>query len=166
MTAQFGYDQTADRRELFAPTEAKLAQQIQDNYGGFSNGYNKNISSEEYLTFDKKFGKHTLNVVAGTGYYTVEGTSYGFTVFNIPTMYWENYALQLSSDTDDVIYKSRKFGFKKLSFFARANYSFDDKYVLDSLFVVTVRPRSPPTTNGVPSLESLGGILTSRMRTS
>ena len=130
LTAQFGYDQTADRRELFAPTEAKLAQQIQDNYGGFSNGYNKNISSEEYLTFDKKFGKHTLNVVAGTGYYTVEGTSYGFTVFNIPTDALGNYALQLSSDTDDVIYKSRKFGFKKLSFFARANYSFDDKYVL------------------------------------
>lgn len=127
---QFGYDATDDSRESFSPTTAKLAQQIQDNYGSFSNGYNKNYSSEEYLTFDKKFGKHVVNAVAGTGYYKATGTSYGFCVFNIPTDALENYALQLSSDTDDITYNSNKWARKKLSFFARANYSYDDKYVL------------------------------------
>lgn len=129
-TAQFGYDAIDDNREIFAPKAAKLAQQIQDNYGGFSNGYNKNLSAEEYLTFNKRFGKHSVNVVAGTGYYATSGTSYGFTVFNLPTDALENYALQLSSDTDNLQYNSNKFMRKKLSFFARANYSFDDKYVL------------------------------------
>ena len=133
-TAQYGFDYTADRREIFSPNEAKLAQQIQDNYGGFSNGYNRNMSTEEYLTFDKKFGKHSVNVVAGTGYYNVEGTSYSMTVFNLPTEVLENYALQMSADTEDTIIKSNKFGYKKLSFFARANYSYDDKYVLGLTF--------------------------------
>ncbi len=133
-TAQYGFDYTADRREIFSPNEAKLAQQIQNNYGGFSNGYNRNVSTEEYLTFDKKFGKHSVNVVAGTGYYNVEGTSYSLTVFNLPTEVLENYALQMSADTEDTMIKSNKFGYKKLSFFARANYSYDDKYVLGLTF--------------------------------
>ena len=129
-TVQLGFDMTDDSRELFSPTTAKLAQQIQDNYGSFSNGYNKNTSAEEYLTFDKKFGKSALNIVAGTGYYTATGTDYGYCVFNIPTDALENYALQLSSDTDDVTYNSSKFFRNKLSFYARANYSYDDRYVL------------------------------------
>lgn len=133
-TTQYGFDYTADRREIFSPNEAKLAQQIQNNYGGFSNGYNKNLSTEEYLTFDRKFGKHSVNVVAGTGYYKVEGLSYGMTVFNIPTDALENYALQLSADTEDTAINTSKFGYKKLSFFARANYSYDDKYVLGLTF--------------------------------
>lgn len=131
---QVGYDATDDNRETFAPKAAKLAQQIQENYGGFSNGYNKNLSSEEYLTFDKAFGKNVINAVVGTGYYVAEGTSYSMTVFNIPTDALENYALQLSADTDDVLYKSHKFYRNKLSFFARANYSYDNRYVLGLTF--------------------------------
>ena len=123
-------DNTDDNRSVFSPKAAKLVQQTTDNFGGFSNGYNTNSSAEEYITFDKTFGKHYVNAVVGTGYYKAMGSSYSFTAHNLPTDALENNALQLSSDKDNATWNSHKWERTKLSFFGRANYSYDDRYVV------------------------------------
>ena len=128
--AQISVDKTDDNRDMFSPTTAKMAQQIPENYGAFSNGYNNNYAAEEYLTFDKSFGIHTINAVVGTGYYVAEGNSYGFSVFNLPTDALENNAVQMSSDVEETVYNSNRWKRTKESFFGRLNYSIADKYVL------------------------------------
>jgi len=128
--AQVAIDKTDDNRDVWSPTTAKVAQQIPENYGAFSNGYNNNYSAEEYLTFDKTFGIHSINAVIGTGYYIAEGNSYGFSVYNLPTDALENNALQMSADVDQTTYNSNRWKRTKESFFGRINYSIADKYVI------------------------------------
>jgi TonB-linked SusC/RagA family outer membrane protein len=129
LNAQISVDKTDDSRDVWSPTTAKMAQQIGDNYGAYSNGYNNNYSAEEYFTFNKKSGKNYINAVLGTGYYIAEGNSYGFSVFNLPTDVLENNALQMSSDVEMTTYNSNRWKRTKMSFFGRINYSYDDRYV-------------------------------------
>jgi len=128
--AQISVDKTDENRDVWSPSTAKVAQQIPNNYGAFSNGYNNNYAAEEYLTFNKKFDKHYVNAVLGTGYYVAEGNSYGFSVYNLPTDALENNALQMSSDVEQTTYNSNRWKRTKMSFFGRINYSYDDRYVV------------------------------------
>jgi len=128
--AQLAIDKTDDNRDVWSPSTAKMAQQIPNNYGAYSNGYNNNYSAEEYLTFDKTFGIHSINAVIGTGYYVAEGNSYGFSVFNLPTDALENNALQMSADVEETTYNSNRWKRTKMSYFGRINYSIADKYVI------------------------------------
>lgn len=130
LNAQVAIDKTDDNRDVWSPTKAKVAQQIPNNYGAFSNGYNNNYSAEEYLTFDKSFGIHSINAVVGTGYYIAEGNSYGFSVYDLPTDALENNALQMSSAVEQTTYNSNRWKRTKMSYFGRINYSIADKYIL------------------------------------
>ena len=128
---QLSIDKTDENRDIFSPMAARLPQQIQKNFGGYSNAYNNNYGMEEYLTFDKKFaGGHYLNAVLGTGYYKGMGNNYQFCVFNLPTDVLENNNLGLSSDVDDTTYGSYKWERNKLSFFGRISYTWLDRYIL------------------------------------
>lgn len=133
LTWQVSVDQTDQQRDTFSPTYAKKVQQTVSNFGGFSNAYNNNYSTEGYLTFDKIFkGKHYLNVVAGGGWYKAAGNSYSMTVMNIPNDALENNALQMSSDAGLSQYASSRFERVKASFFGRATYSYDDRYTVNA----------------------------------
>lgn len=127
---QLSVDETDENRDMFSPKAAKMPQQVQDNYGGYSNAYNHNYSVEEYLTFNKKFGQdHALNAVIGSGFYKAKGNSYDLCVFNLPTDALQNNALQLSSDVEDTQYHSYRWERNKLSFFGRLNYTYKDRYI-------------------------------------
>lgn len=127
---QFSADETSEARDMFSPKAARMPQQIQENYGGYSNAYNNNYSMEEYLTFDKKMGLHSLTATIGTGFYRAKGNSYQFTVFNLPTDALKNNALQMSSDVDDTTYGSNRWQRDKFSQFGRISYSYDSRYIL------------------------------------
>ncbi|MFC2758815.1 TonB-dependent receptor [Hallella multisaccharivorax] len=128
--AQFAADETSENRDIFSPTAARVTQQIQYNYGGYSNAYNNNYSMEEYLTFDKKFAYHGLTATIGTGFYRAKGNSYQFCVFNLPTDVLSNNNLALSSDVEDTTYGSNRWSRDKFSQFGRVNYSYRDTYIL------------------------------------
>ncbi|MGN1219802.1 MAG: SusC/RagA family TonB-linked outer membrane protein [Candidatus Cryptobacteroides sp.] len=133
LTVQASVDQTDQQRDTFSPTYAKKVQQTVSNFGGFSNAYNNNYSTEGYLTFDKLIkGKHYLNVVLGGGWYKAAGNSYSMTVMNIPNDALENNALQMSSDAGLTQYASSRFERVKASMFARATYSYDDRYTVSA----------------------------------
>lgn len=128
---QLSIDKTDENRDIFSPSKSQLPQQTQKNFGGYSNAYNNNYGIEEYLTFDKSFGKdHHLNAVLGTGYYLTSGNNYSVTVFNFPSDALENNYLELSSDVDQTTYGSSRFERNKLSFFGRFNYTFKDRYII------------------------------------
>ena len=124
-----GIDNTTSGRELFSPAKARLPEQTTNNFGGFTNNENKNVSLESYLTYNKQLGKdHNLAVVGGVGYYKASGVNNGFLVFNVPTDATENYNLGLAPQSDLNQFYSGKFARTKLSQFARVNYSFKEKY--------------------------------------
>lgn len=126
-----GYDNTNSGRENFSPTKSKLPEQTQNNYGGFSNNENNNISAEAFVTYNKNLAQeHRITVVAGAGYYKASGTQYGLSVFNIPTDVVENYNLSLAAQSDLNSFYSDKFARTKISQFGRINYVFRDKYFL------------------------------------
>ncbi len=126
-----GYDNTNSGRENFSPTKAKLPQQTQNNYGGFSSNENTNLSTEGYLTYNKQLNTdNRLSVVAGFGYYRASGVESGFSVFNIPTDAVENYNLALAPQSDLNWFYSNKFARTKLSQFGRINYVYKEKYFL------------------------------------
>lgn len=128
---QLSIDKTDENRDVFSPTKSILPQQTQRNFGGYSNAYNNNYGIEEYLSYDKQFGKdHRLNVVLGTGYYVTSGNNYSVTVFNFPSDALENNYLELSSDVDETTYSSGRWERNKLSYFGRFNYTFKDRYTI------------------------------------
>ncbi len=124
-----GVDNTTSGREQFSPTKARLPEQTTNNFGGFTNNENKNVSIESYLTYNKQLGKdHKIDVVGGVGYYKASGVNSGFAVFNLPTDATENYNLGLAPQSDLNQFYSGKFARTKISQFGRANYSFKDRY--------------------------------------
>lgn len=132
---QLSVDKTDEMRDVFSPEKARMAKQIQKNFGGFSSSYNNNYGVEEYLTLDNVFGgKHRVNAVLGTGYYTTSGNSYGVTAFNFPTDALENNYLEITSDVKQTLYNSYRWERNKLSLFGRVNYSYKDRYTIGVTF--------------------------------
>ena len=126
-----GYDNTTSAREVFSPTKAKLPEQTANNYAGFSNNENTNVSLESYFTYNKQIANdHRISVVAGVGYYKAGGINHGLSVFNLPTDVTENYNIGLAPQGDLNNFYSGKFARTKISQFARINYVFKDKYYL------------------------------------
>ena len=126
-----GYDNTTSGRENFSPRKARLPEQTQENYAGFSSNENNNTSVEAYLTYNKQIGPdHRITVVGGVGYYKANGRQYGLTVYNIPTDVVENYNLSLAPQSDLNSFFSDKFARTKSSQFGRINYVLKDKYFL------------------------------------
>jgi len=126
-----GYDNTTSAREIFSPTKSRLPEQTANNFAGFSNNENRNLSLETYVTYNKQITEnHRISVVAGTGYYKASGVSHGLSVFNLPTDATENYNISLAPQGDLNSFFSGKFARTKISQFGRINYVFKDKYYL------------------------------------
>lgn len=126
-----GVDKTSAARSVFSPTIAQIPEQTTQNYGGFSNNENDNYSAEAYITYNNRFKEvHHLSVTVGSGYYSTQGNSYQMTIFNLPFDALNNNNLGTAPSTDLNTFGSNKWGRTKISEFARANYSFKEKYNL------------------------------------
>jgi TonB-linked SusC/RagA family outer membrane protein len=127
-----GWNVSTDRRDQYYPSTINEG----SSYGGrayVSTVNTSNLSSENYFTYDKKWGIHTLNATAGISYnngiwqYQLDGAS-GFM----------NDALQDNSLGSAAVYDqpaSSKSDWRMVSYYGRVNYILSDKY----LFTVTYR---------------------------
>ncbi|WP_437394365.1 TonB-dependent receptor [Olivibacter sp. SA151] len=89
--------------------------------------------ADMFITYDKGFGKHHLNVMGGYSYEKFTNSNKGINVYGFSTdLYGYNNLGAASTISGVNSYKSENM---LISFFGRANYSFDDKY----LFTFTVR---------------------------
>ncbi|MBN8850333.1 MAG: hypothetical protein BGO55_32515 [Sphingobacteriales bacterium 50-39] len=127
-----GWNVSADRRDQYYPTTI--------NEGASSGGRayvsttnSSNVSSENYFTYDQKWGIHAINATAGFSYnngvwqYQMDGVSK-----------FMNDALQNNNLGAAAVYTqptSGKSDWRLLSYYGRVNYILSDKY----LFTLTYR---------------------------
>ena len=94
----------------------------------------RSITSESLLTFDRQFGIHKLNAVAGITFESGRGESTSMTATNFPNDL--TYGADISMALDRAVVKSDPETKMNLqSFLARVNYTLLDKY----LFTASVR---------------------------
>jgi TonB-linked SusC/RagA family outer membrane protein len=99
-------------------------------YAGQSTDYEVTLTWQNQLTYDLKFGKSKLNLLLGeenikNKYQNFNGQDQGLALADI------NYAY-LSEGTSNVIVNGGGSGDALLSYFAKVNYSFADKYLLSA----------------------------------
>ncbi|MCC8144197.1 MAG: TonB-dependent receptor [Tannerellaceae bacterium] len=102
----------------------------------YTNGFARRQSYEDHskllemmLTFDKTFGKHRVNAVAGYSYQDFMHENFMAQNRNFTTDLFSYNNLGAGNDllpTDVGSYKSMN---KLISFYARANYAYADKYI-------------------------------------
>ncbi len=83
---------------------------------------------ESYFTYDKSFGEHSINAIAGVSYQRDNTESSGATVQNFSTdaFLYHN----LSSGTERMASTSSRIDARLASAYGRINYSFMDRYLL------------------------------------
>jgi TonB-dependent starch-binding outer membrane protein SusC len=95
----------------------------------------ENLSSEGYATYVNNFGKHLVNVVAGYSFYKHNGEGYNMTNYNFTNDavgVWNIGEGTYLSDGEASMSSSKDITERLFSLYARANYSFADKYILTS----------------------------------
>lgn len=125
--SDLGYDYNTTRSEAFNPTY---------EFGNNINSINTSVKFagesffwlfKNYLTYNKQFGKHSLNVLLGTE--AQEGIFKGLT--GQRSFFPSNDLTGLNTgDADESFAASNEAGNSLISYFARVNYNFDSKYYL------------------------------------
>lgn len=96
----------------------------------------ENLTSEGYATYINEFnGGHALNVVAGYSYFEKNGESFSATNYDFDVdgiKYWNIGAGSYLSDGKANLSSSKDITERLFSIFGRANYSYQDKYLLQA----------------------------------
>lgn len=89
-------------------------------------------TNEDYLTFDKTWNKHTLNVVAGASWYYSQTEKTEAASENFFDDYFEYNNMGVGTVRSKIYsdYTDNKMN----SYYARVNYNFDDRYLLGASF--------------------------------
>lgn len=100
------------------------------NQVGTSASYDGNTVWQNTLTYDKTFGKHKLNLLAGEENIryvnqAFSGSGQGLAIENIDYAY-------LSAATTNILASGSGYGYALQSFFGKANYEYDGKYLLSA----------------------------------
>lgn len=122
----FGIDYLSTRDRRFYPTTVNAGR---GSNGSGAEGYNQEINfvNENILSFNKVFaGKHSVNAVAGVTYQTSNFES----VFASATGFPGNSIRRISAGAVKTDASSSGTSWGLVSYLARANYSFKDKYII------------------------------------
>lgn len=96
----------------------------------------ENLTSEGYATYIKEFkGGHNLNAVAGYSYFENNGESFNMSNYNFAVdgvKFWDIGAGSYLSDGKAAMSSGKNITERLFSLFARANYSYQDKYLLQA----------------------------------
>lgn len=96
----------------------------------------ENLTSEGYATYIKEFkGGHNLNAVAGYSYFENNGESFNMSNYNFAVdgvKFWDIGAGSYLSDGKASMSSGKNITERLFSLFARANYSYQDKYLLQA----------------------------------
>ena len=124
--SSFGVDYVQSKDRRFYPTTVNAGR---GSKGSGAEGYNQemNIVNENILSFNKTFaGKHNLNAVAGVTYQTSQYES----VYASATGFPGNSIRRISAGAVKTDASSSGTSYGLVSYLARANYTFADKYII------------------------------------
>lgn len=116
-TVNVGYDiSNANGRNIVSANMPNSSLTWDGSYYKYDNqNYNKLLDA--YLTFNKDFGLHNLNVVAG----------YGYQYFNTYSYSYNSELFEQGNDVYDFVDRDHH---TLLSYYGRFNYNYDNKYIL------------------------------------
>jgi len=117
LTVNAGYDiSNSHGRNVVSPNMPSSSNTWDGSLFKYNNqNYSKLLDA--YLTFNKEFGLHNLNVVAG----------YGYQYFNTYAYSYDSELFEQGNDQYQFVDRNQ---FALLSYFGRANYNYDNKYIL------------------------------------
>ena len=100
-----------------------------------SNGQGLDWSVENTLTYDKKFGGHSISALLGQGVYVSGiGNFSGVTHYNLPTNDYAQASFNMAVAPTDKLGNSYNFNqVRRASLFARLNYNYKEKYLLTGI---------------------------------
>ena len=130
-TINTSYEQNSVKGGIYKPTYARMEGQSMNGWGQRTYEDYTNKQLETYLTYDKKFiEQHHINVMAGYSYLDNKYEGFGAQRkgFDTDAFKYNNLAAGTDFELGDVY--SYKGGYRLISFFGRANYNFDDRYML------------------------------------
>lgn len=135
MVANISYELNSHKGNLYKPTYAVLEGRTDKGYGQKTLGEYENKQLETYLTYNRDYERHRFNVLAG--YSFLENGYQGFGAmrrgFDSDLFLYNNLGAGFDYRAGDVYsYKGES---KLVSFYARANYTFADRY----MFTATMR---------------------------
>lgn len=107
---------------------------LKNNYGkGENRSFNWNI--ENTITYNKKISDHEVTILLGQGTYVENNGGYtGITLFNLPISNFNEASFNFDIPTADKTTGASDFTPHKIySLFARANYSYQDKYLFTGI---------------------------------
>jgi|Laugresu1bdmlbsd_1035121.scaffolds.fasta_scaffold00019_14 TonB-linked SusC/RagA family outer membrane protein len=126
LKSSFGIDYLSSRDRRFYPTTVNAGRGAK---GSGAEGYNQEVNyiNENILSFNKTFaGKHALNAIAGVTYQTSKYES----VYASATGFPGNDIRRISAGAVKTDASSSGTSWGLVSYLARANYTFDDKYII------------------------------------
>jgi TonB-linked SusC/RagA family outer membrane protein len=93
---------------------------------------NNSWTNEDYLTYDNTWGVHNLNVVAGASWYYEKYTKTDARVDNFFDDFFQYNNLEVGTSRSRT--RSDYYDSKMNSYYARANYNYDNRYLLGASF--------------------------------
>jgi TonB-linked SusC/RagA family outer membrane protein len=93
---------------------------------------NSSWTNEDYLTYDNTWGIHNLNVVAGASWYYEKYTKTDTRVDNFFDDFFQYNKLEVGTSRSQT--RSDYYDSKMNSYYARANYNYDDRYLIGASF--------------------------------
>ena len=120
----------------FAYSTQILVEESRKGYAHLAFSKTENLTSEGYATYIKEFkGGHNLNAVAGYSYFENNGESFNMSNYNFAVdgvKFWDIGAGSYLSDGKAAMSSGKNITERLFSLFARANYSYQDKYLLQA----------------------------------
>jgi len=125
-----GIDKQTGQLNFYLPVKAQNYQ-LPDGMAQLATNQIENYSAESYLSYNKKAGNNTFSAVGGLGYYKSINDSYGLEAVDFLTDALGYNDVGLASDKDRSFdFSNRDPDLIKLSGYFRANYAYEDKYLL------------------------------------
>jgi TonB-linked SusC/RagA family outer membrane protein len=122
----FGQNEVRNYNPVFTAT---LAQRNSVSKLSLTNGRTRNWILENTLTYDNRFGDHSVRVLAGQGAQSYDYREQNSTAENVPNNSEGDYYLTLGSNRNATDFGSIA---RVASYFGRVNYSFQNKYLLNA----------------------------------
>lgn len=102
--------------------QTRAARGLGSNYGTYVTNYNTN----NYFAFNQDFGKHTIDATVGMGYQQSQTLTNFIEGFGFASDSYKKLASAATKSDGS----STETNFRFVSYFARANYKFNDRYLL------------------------------------
>lgn len=132
LTTSFSKQEGADMTSFYAPSTLWGYGSTQNGRAERGHAVYSSWTNEDYLTYDDQWGNHNLNVVGGVSWYYDQSTFSNVGTENFFDDFFKYYNLGVG--TVRSVAGSGYDDSKMNSYYARANYNYDNRYILGASF--------------------------------